>query len=61
MKKIGLAGLLLGLSVVANAGEGIFGWIYTTDLAPKGKFEYEHISFLQNGQSQGAYQYLKNR
>lgn len=45
----------------AHAGESPFGWIYTADVMPKGHFELEHSSFLQQGQTQGTYNYLKNR
>lgn len=48
-------------SVAAFAGEGIFGWIYTADVMPAGRYEFEHQSFLQHGQAQGDYDYLINR
>ena len=36
----------------AFAGEGVFGWIYTLDLQPKGKLEFEQR--LQLNQQQAA-------
>jgi hypothetical protein len=45
----------------ARSGESPFGWIYTADIHPPGRFEYEHQSFLQRGQARGEYNYLQNR
>jgi hypothetical protein len=60
--KVWLAGALAWLcSTTALAGESPFGWIYTADVMPKGRFEFEHQSFLQRGQSQGSYSGLLNR
>lgn len=42
-------------SLGAEAGESPFGFIYTTDLMPKGKTEFEQRSTLQDGQSKGDY------
>ncbi|WP_291193342.1 DUF6662 family protein [Frateuria sp.] len=44
----------------ACAGESPFGWIYTADLHPQGRSEFEHKSWLQQGQSRGDYSYWKN-
>lgn len=57
------AALTLALLVAApaHAGEGAFGWIYTTDLQPKGTSELEQHVFLQQGQSQGEYSNWKFR
>lgn len=39
----------------AHAGEGSFGWIYTLDLQPKGKLEFEQRLQLNTQQAQGSY------
>ena len=39
----------------ANAGEDAFGWIYTLDLQPKGKFEFEQRLQLNKQQAAGTY------
>lgn len=49
------------LSQPAFAGESPFGWIYTTDIHPKGKREFEQWVELQQGQSQGDYSNLRLR
>jgi hypothetical protein len=55
-----LASTLLLASVfylpVSQAGEGNFGWIYTLDLQPKGKVEFEERLQMNNGQAAGSYQ-----
>jgi hypothetical protein len=56
-----LAMAVIGFTGAAVAGESPFGWIYTADVHPKGTWEYEHKSFLQQGQSQGQYSYLQNK
>jgi hypothetical protein len=43
------------------AGESPFGWIYTTDIHPKGRMEFEQWVELQRGQSQGQYSNLRLR
>jgi hypothetical protein len=43
------------------AGESPFGWLYTADVHPPGTMEFEHKSFLQQGQSHGQYSYLQNK
>jgi len=40
----------------AHAGEGVFGWIYTLDLQPKGKLEFEQRLQLNQQQAAGTYQ-----
>ena len=40
----------------ANAGEGVFGWIYTLDLQPKGKLEFEQRLQLNQIQAAGTYE-----
>ena len=39
----------------AHAGEGVFGWIYTLDLQPKGKLEFEQRLQLNKAQAAGTY------
>ena len=39
----------------ANAGEGVFGWIYTLDLQPKGTLEFEQRLQLNQQQAAGKY------
>ncbi len=39
----------------AHAGEGAFGWIYTLDLQPKGKLEFEQRLQLNQQQASGTY------
>ncbi len=45
----------------ASAAESPFGWIYTTDIHPKGQKEFEQWVELQQGQSRGAYSNLRLR
>ncbi len=45
----------------AKAGESPFGFIYTTDLMPKGKAEFEQRINEQHGQAHGSYDYLYMR
>ena len=40
----------------AHAGEGVFGWIYTLDLQPKGKLEFEQRLQLNQQQAAGTYE-----
>src|SRR5258706_1259721 len=56
-----MAALAALLGQAATAGENPFGWVYTADVMPAGRFEFEHQSFLQHGQSQGTYDYLIQR
>ena len=39
----------------AHAGEGVFGWIYTLDLQPQGKLEFEQRLQLNRQQASGSY------
>ena len=43
------------MSLSAEAGEPIFGYIYSTDLMPKGKSEFEQRVTGQRGQAHGVY------
>ena len=52
IKKIALFSVILATALhfsFANAGEGNFGWIYTLDLQPKGKAEFEQRLQLNTG------------
>ena len=52
IKRITLFAIFLATALhfsFANAGEGAFGWIYTLDLQPKGKLEFEQRLQLNNG------------
>jgi hypothetical protein len=40
----------------ACAGEGVFGWIYTLDLQPKGSLEFEQRLQLNQQQAAGTYE-----
>jgi len=62
-RSLGLAAFLAIVASVstAQAGESLFGWIYTADVHPKGTLEYEHWSFLQSRQSRGKYEFWFNR
>lgn len=54
---------ILALCLVSNsayAGEGIFGWIYTLDLQPKGKYEFEQRA-QWNHKQKGDYDNVKLR
>jgi hypothetical protein len=55
---------LLGLvfaTVTARADEPLFGYVYTTDILPKGKWEIEQWVTDRHKQSQGTYDNLKMR
>jgi hypothetical protein len=52
---------LLSTSSLANAGEGLFGWIYTLDLQPKGSLEFEQRLQLTTGQANGKYDFWYSR
>ena len=45
----------LVLTVPAQAGEGLFGFVYTLDLQPKGKFELEQRVDVTHRQAVGTY------
>lgn len=51
----------LALPSVANAGEGSFGWIYTLDLQPQGKLEFEQRLSLVRKQANGTYDFWRSR
>jgi hypothetical protein len=51
----------LALPSVATAGEGSFGWIYTLDLQPKGKLEFEQRLSLVRKQANGTYDFWRSR
>ena len=58
IKRITLFAVLLATAFhfsFANAGEGAFGWIYTLDLQPKGKLEFEQRLQLNRQQAAGSY------
>ena len=56
-KKYVVASLVLAgsLSASARADEPLFGYVYTTDLLPKGKWEFEQWITGRYKQSQGRY------
>lgn len=45
----------------AKADEPLFGYVYTTDVLPKGKYEIEQWVTLREGQAQGTFHDLKLR
>jgi hypothetical protein len=53
--------LTLAGSRPATADEPIFNYLYTTDLLPKGRWEFEHWSTLGTGGARGDYNLLQNR
>ena len=58
IKRITLFAIFLATALhfsFANAGEGAFGWIYTLDLQPKGKLEFEQRLQLNKQQATGTY------
>lgn len=56
-----IAAILLSLASAAHAGEGIFGWVYTLDLQPKGKLEFEQRVDVTHKQSSGSYNWTRYR
>jgi hypothetical protein len=44
--------------LAAHAGEPLFGYVYTTDTAPKGKFELEQWITDREGQAQGRFHHI---
>lgn len=58
-----LGTVLLGgcLPLTALAGEGVFGWIYTLDLQPKGAAEIEQKIDYTTGQASGSYNLWKSK
>lgn len=54
--------LLAGLTTLsAHAGEGTFGWLYTLDIQPKGKLEFEQKVDVTHNQSAGSYNWTQYR
>ncbi len=52
-------GLCLQFSAVrAQAGEDIFGYVYTTDMMPKGKYEFEQWITDREGQAHGYFHHI---
>jgi hypothetical protein len=51
------AAALAATSTLALAGEGSFGWVYTLDLQPKGKYEVEQKIDVTHGQATGDYNF----
>ena len=49
---------LAGLSVPTYADEPLFGYVYTTDLLPRGKWEIEQWFTDREGQAQGYFHHL---
>lgn len=56
LNKLGLAGFLLGVSMATQAGEGLFGWVYTLDIQPKGQYEFEQRVQWNHRQEGGDYE-----
>jgi hypothetical protein len=54
MKRIFCA-VLMACSFSATAGETMFGYLYTTDTIPQGKWEYEQVQTLRTGKARGSY------
>ena len=57
----GAALLACLVSLSAHAGEGAFGWLYTLDLQPKGKLEFEQRVDVTHRQSAGSYNWSQFR
>ena len=61
------AGIVLAAAGVASpvgvtrAGEGAFAWVYTLDLQPKGKYEFEQRIDETHGQAVGSYNLALSR
>jgi hypothetical protein len=43
------------VSAAARADEALFGYVYTADTLPKGKWEYEQWNTVRTGKSAGSY------
>lgn len=50
--------LSLGFSSSASAGEPLFGYVYTTDTPPEGKFELEQWITDREGQAMGRFHHV---
>ena len=64
ISRIGGAILLtvsIGLAAPAQAGEPLFGYIYTTDTLPKGKAEVEQWATLRNEKVAGSFNQIDER
>jgi hypothetical protein len=59
--KISAALLACSTMISAHAGEGAFGWLYTLDLQPKGKLEFEQKVDATHKQSAGSYNWVQYR
>lgn len=57
----GVAATWLGLAGAAQAEEPLFGYVYTTDTLPKGKFEAEQWITDREGQAHGYYHGVEMR
>ena len=60
-KKLAVLISALAIATSAHAGEGLFGWLYTVDLQPKGTFEFEQKIDLTTGQAAGKYNLWKTK
>jgi len=58
---IGIAAVATALSTPAMAGEPLFGYVYTTDVMPKGKTEIEQWVTLREDQANGHFHDVKLR
>ncbi len=56
-----IAGLAAFSVTPASAGEGSFGWLYTLDLQPKGRLEFEQRLQLTRKQAAGKYDLWRSR
>jgi hypothetical protein len=59
--RVGALVLSLAVAGPAAADEPLFGFIYTTDLLPKGKFELEQWATLREGRANGPFHVLQTR
>jgi len=55
------AGLLAGLCAHASADEPLFGFVYTTDLLPKGSYEVEQWLTTRYEKAHGGFSLFENR
>jgi hypothetical protein len=62
---VGLAVLVGGMgwagSTLAHADEPLFGFVYTTDLLPRGKMEIEQFLTLRTQKSRGTYSVIEGK
>ena len=56
-----IAAAALAVPVAAHADEPLFGFVYTTDLLPKGQTEAEQWITLREGRSQGDFHLVQTR